>query len=366
MRALARSKGREVFSPTATDRPTVASFFQSYYIPVRLSNSPACTVENYRGTVRMWTLITGDPPLEDITPEMLAKFKSCIERNRAQDGINWASAHTVRKHLRVLQSILDKAGPPGPRNRDAKGILTKIAPWVRPPRADDPEPRFVPLEVISAVYECAVGMDWPWNDRVKPPAWWRALIAVAYNTSLRRRTLFEMRMDEIDWQGRRLNLPPPRLKSRKRLIVPLNDVAYAHLQEIRGNRELVFPKDGSHVKFNHRFYHLQRLAGLKEKDQFGLHDIRRTSATILWEDSPQAAQYALGHSTAEVTKRFYVQGTGLVARARAAMPQPAAFTAAFNTAPQPAPPSRLAESDNHDIYDVADVSPDRKAMHNGD
>jgi integrase len=321
--AWARCKGREIFP--RTEEPTLYSFFEDYYVPVRMNDAQPITIVTYRSTMNLWTLFTGNPPLREITAETLAMFKGCIEKTLGKDRIHYISVHTVRKHLRTIQCILDKAGPRKPRNRDAKGILTEIPPWIKPPRAEDPEPRAIPLEVLDCVYDSCASMDWPWIPGVKPPQLWKALLAIAYNTSLRRRSLFELRWDEVDLPGRRLLLPPKRLKQRKRQVVPLNTVAYDHLIGIRTDRELVFPFPGSPGMFNRHFYALQAIAGIPIKERFGLQEIRQTSATILWEDSPQAAQYALGHSRAQVTRRFYVAGNGLVARARETMPQPKSF-----------------------------------------
>ena len=318
-----KAAGVELFG--ADEAPTVSTFYRDYYLPVRLADNPEPTKIQYQETVDLWAAITGDPPLKDISCEMLARFKTCLQRMQGLKRFTRMSPNTVRKHLKHLQILLDKAGPPGYRNRDAAGIISIIPPWIKPPRSEDKLPRIVTPELLSQVYLATVAMEEPRLPGVKGPAWWKTLLVVAFNTQLRRRTLFEMRMDEIDWGCCQLNLPSARFKSHRRQIVHLNEVAMKHLRGIRTDRELVFPWLRSPKYFDVCFHRLQVAAGVPRKDHFGLHDLRKTAASILWEDSPQAAQYALGHSSMGTTLRYYVNGTSIVARALDALPQPAAF-----------------------------------------
>jgi len=84
------------------------------------------TLESYAGTLAAWTRLTGDPPIEQITPVLLAQWRSQLA----------GSSATVAKHCRQLNVLLAKLGPPGPWNRDAVGVLP-TTPWVKPPRPND-------------------------------------------------------------------------------------------------------------------------------------------------------------------------------------------------------------------------------------
>lgn len=318
-----RGSGRELF--TIGERPTLRTFYDDWFKKVRLADSPQKTVLSYEGVVRNWVLLTGDPPLEEITELTLAIFKKCLAKLPGKNRVSPLSPNTIRSNLRHLQTLLDKAGPKGPRNRDAAGILKNLPPWIKPPRAVYKEPRFVPLEYFNQVYLATACMDLPHVPGIKPPAWWKALLAVAYNTQARYGTLFTMRMDEINWQKECLDLPAERFKNRRAQRIHLNAVALRHLQAIRTNRELVFPGFGSSNSYYRALHRLLKLAAIPDAQHFGLHDIRRTGATLLWDDSPQAAQLALGHQSPETTRRHYIHQTGIVARALDALPQPEAF-----------------------------------------
>ena len=303
----------------------MASFFEGYYRPTRLADSPAKTVRTYRATVRIWTLLAGDPPLKDITVEMLVRFRDCLAKMRGLKPVDRMHSESIRKHLRVVQMILDKAGPPGFRQRDNAGLISGPVPWLRPPHSTEKIPRFVPADLLDFAYAATVAMERPRIEGIKPPAWWKALLAVAYNTQLRKRTLFEMKMSEVDWGHRCLNLPAQRLKSGKPKIVHLNDTALEHLKTIRTDRDLVFPFDASESTYYRCFHALLTAAAILRKEHFGLHDLRRTASTMLFQDSPQAAQYALGHSSLTTTMKYYVSGASIVQIALDKLPQPPAF-----------------------------------------
>lgn len=138
-----------------------------------------------------------------------------------------------------MQAILDCAGPRGRRNRDGAGLLTDV-PYAKPPREIVHAPRVWTLPQIGDLYRAAVAMEFPQAFGFKPPAWWKALIAVAYNTALRRRALLSICFDDVLWDERALIVRPQYVKTGRGLLLPLNDVALAHLRNIRTDRQCVF------------------------------------------------------------------------------------------------------------------------------
>lgn len=160
---------------------------------------------------------------------------------------------------------------------------------------------------------------------IRPPAWWQALIVVTYLTGLRRRTLFEMPTSAIDWEASCLRLEARLFKSRHGQTVHLAPAALEHLRRIRTDRDLVFPWPHARRHFHSRFHHLQNLAAIPRKKHFGLHDLRKTHGTLLWEVSPEAAQVGLGHQSPIITRQHYVAGSGMMARALDELPIPDAF-----------------------------------------
>jgi integrase len=170
-------------------------------------------------------------------------------------------------------------------------------------------------------------MEWPIAPGVKAPAWWRALLVTAYNTGIRRGALFKLRMTDIQWDDCALVVRAATAKTGIGQRIPLNKTVLGHLSAIRTNRELVFPLSFGSRHFDTVFHRLQKAAGIPRDEHFGLHDLRRTAATLMWEESPAAAQLMLGHTTSRTTRQFYVNNRSILARAVARIPQPAAFSA---------------------------------------
>jgi len=323
--------GRAIFPAGERDKLTLRTFYEEYYKPTRLTDTMPRTADSYELTLRQWELFTADPPLKEITSQTLAQFKMCLQESRGRSPGAKMSPNTVRRHLRHLQTVLDKAGPPGRGNRDAAGILQQV-PWVKPPREELSPPRVVPIEHIEACYRAADAMRRPDLFDVRPSAWWRALLVLAWNTALRRRTLFAIEMSAIDWDAALLAIPPEQMKARRHLVIPLTAVAIEHLERIRGHepRQRIFEWPHGASTFYRDLHRLQTAAGIPKSQHFGLHEIRKTLGTALYDVSPGAAQFVLGHAGGRVTQDHYVSRFRVMSRAMERLPQPAAFTAAIS------------------------------------
>ena len=323
----------------ANDRPlfedpgevTLQSFFETYYRPLRLKDASPRGVADYRSTLRYWTLLVGDPPLKQITMQLLMRFRDCLRETGGRGGRGSSSNNTIRKHMNNVQVLLDKCGPRNSGNRDGAGLL-ESPPWVKPPRKEYPAVRTVTMEQIGRVYLAADAMHLPEIDGVSPAAWWRALLVLAWNSGLRKRNLLDMRFDSIDWAQHRVEIPPARHKTGRGQSLHLNPPAMEHLRRICTDRELVFPWTGNRQlgpgddSFFHRnFRRLQLAAGLEGKELFGLQRLRQTISTKLWEHSPQAASLQLGHTNLTTTRLHYVQADHILTRAMDQLPQPKAF-----------------------------------------
>ncbi|MCC6126008.1 MAG: tyrosine-type recombinase/integrase [Pirellulales bacterium] len=314
-------KGGKLF-PT-DGKMTLSTFYFEHYLPDILFEATAGTKISYKVAVKKWAYLTGDPPVELITNSMLATFRDALPKISGRRGLK-GSPNTVRSILQSIYTLLGKLGPAGPRNRDALGILQTI-PWARPPRKDIKLPVIATEEQIAACYEAAACMDVPHIPGIKSPAWWKALLVLSWNTGLRYGSIFSARMEHLNWKDRQLILPSQCLKSRRPLIVHLNEAVMEHLVRIRTDREMLIPCPWRRDQFYFWFGRLQEIAGISESERFGLHNVRKSLATRLWEISPGAASAVLGHTAQAVTQQHYVNPTGIAARALDALPQPAVF-----------------------------------------
>lgn len=311
--------------PVNEGEMTLSQFYNDWYLPNRLGDAREKTKEAYRTAIKQWRLLMGDPPIKDITTTTISSFRDALMKMRGRKKHLPMSPNSVRSYMRHIQVLLDKLGPPGKGNRDALDILARV-PWAKPPREVERIPQIVSLRQISDCIMASVAMEFPRFSGVKAPAWWRALLIVAWNTGLRIGTLLSMRMDEVDWAKSRLVLPAARMKSRRPMIVHLNPPAMTALRSIRTDRELVFPWQETGRRNFYKYLHkLEKAAGIPRSEHFGMHAIRKTVATMLYEVNPGAAQFALGHTTNDVTRKSYVDGGGLVARALDQLPQPEGF-----------------------------------------
>ena len=320
-RWAARS-GQELFSKG--NEVTLSTFYESYYEPIRLADASPNTRKGYRMMLRNWVVLTGDPPLTEITVDMLAHFRECLKKARGLLPGTTSANNTVRRHLTHIQALLTKAGPAGPRNRDAAELIGRV-PWVKPPRMEYRPPRFVEMAELCKVYKAAELMECPKVPNVSPADWWQCLLVVALNTGLRKGALFNLRLDAVEWENQRLNVPPSLSKTGHGQRIHLNRVTLAHLFRIRGPRELIFPWPHGDSYFHRAMHSLQDLAGIPRREHFGLQNIRQTNATLLWEISPGAAQFGMAHTTARTTRNHYVAGDRILTAALDALPQPEAF-----------------------------------------
>ena len=111
---------------------TLTSFYETCCKPNRLTDAVQSTRDQFDGLLRKWRLFTGDPLLQQITIDTLNQLRTCLQKLAGKDRVSRLSPNTVRTQLKAVQILLDKCGPPGPRNRDAAGLLQKV-PWIKPP-----------------------------------------------------------------------------------------------------------------------------------------------------------------------------------------------------------------------------------------
>lgn len=139
----------------------------------------------------------------------------------------------------------------------------------------------------------------------------RALYIVAATTGLRKGTLCRgITAGMVDLKRRMLDIPPRALKNRRRLRIPVNDEAFAVLEErCRGRlpHEPVFP----FTVDNRTLFDDMKAAGVPRIDDRGerraWHSFRKGFVTALAERNvpPAAAQRLAGHSDPRLTLRVY-------------------------------------------------------------
>ena len=92
-------------------------------------------------------------------------------------------------------------------------------------------------------------MEHPQVSGFDPPAWWRALLVVALNTGLWKRTLFELCMNDIDWQSHRLVISPTRFKTGRGHRLGRHPRFRIYAAAEKGNEDRILPMTPDFAEF---------------------------------------------------------------------------------------------------------------------
>ena len=303
--------------------PTVRAFFDAQFKPLYLADARPRTIAEYGFTVTAWDRWFAAVDLATIAVETLATWRQKL----SDSGL---VPPTVNKHLRHLGAILAKAGPPGPHNRDALGVIDRT-PWVRPLRWQRDLPRHVALDTIGRVYAQADGALYP---RSRPGHYWRALVVCAYNLAYRRHALLHMPEAAIDWNAATVRMPANLDKCRVERIKPALDVVLTHLLPLRGNHKPLAWPHGNRA-FYWQWHALQTAAGVDRAEHFTPHDLKRACGTQLQRAGANEWQirYMLDHAQRDVTGRSYVNAADELREVLERLRQPPQFQGA-TTCPQ--------------------------------
>jgi integrase len=285
---------------------TVAEFFRGYFVPVCLAGRAAQprTVREYATSVRLWTELSGDPPLAAIDEFVCARF---VEQLRSQRGIDRRgpmSAETVRKHCLQLQMILDRAGPRLRRDAPTARLLAEVPYIPRPGRRPrQVAPMFAPAE-LAAIIERGCAIARAPRCASDPPRWWRALWRLAYLTGFRIGTLLRW---EFSWlRGAAIEIPGHAYKGGQPRTFPLSSETLAIIEELRAGgsaRLLPWPHSESYLHAWRR--KILAAAGLPPERRLGFHAVRRLHGTTVYRISPVAGARSLGHRNIQTFERHY-------------------------------------------------------------
>jgi integrase len=268
------------------------------------------TVMDYRDSAnRLCRMLDGDRPLEEITTEVIERWKSdFVAQRRLRDGKlreTPPAARTIRKYLVNLHGIFRRAG-------EVYGIAPNpVAAVKRPGRvrqrrqlksSDYLEPRQVHALIGAAEDDTDA-----------------AIFATAAFCGLRLGELLALRWRAVDFERSlirveasftRNNEDTP--KSGDGRAVPMAPEVASALKRLRNRPFLLGPSDlvflgrgGAHVDSNalrRRFYDALERAGIP---RVRLHDLRHTFGTIMVSRvDPRTLQHWMGHSSIEVTEIY--------------------------------------------------------------
>jgi excisionase family DNA binding protein len=150
------------------------------------------------------------------------------------------------------------------------------------------------------------------------PGYLKSMVRIFLNTGLRRKELFSMTWENVDFSNRQLFIRGT--KTSKNRYIPMNETVYQELKDIylKGEKEgFVFLNPKTRKKFvdiRRAFYGACRRAGIKN---LLLIDLRRTFGTRLLEAGVDiiTVQQLLGHTSVTTTQIYTMSNRGEKRRA---------------------------------------------------
>lgn len=175
---------------------TLGEFVELALVPELLAvQRSAGTIALYRDAARWWSQLTPDPPVGTIDTAAVASFRERLSEAHYRRGPTspwrkltpWSQA----KILRTLRAIVMRLGP-GTASRPGEDLLRRLPRMeIRPPRSrEKPTLSVEQARAVLAVCERATA---PVIAGASPGDWWRAFLALAAYTGLRKGTLLSLR-----------------------------------------------------------------------------------------------------------------------------------------------------------------------------
>ncbi len=234
------------------------------------------------GRLRGMSEIFGGKLIDSITPHDVERYKA----ERIKDGVKLT---TVNKCLQILSKMFNLAISWGYlRQNPAKGVKRF------------PEEPFRRKKVLSPEEEERL-----FNAVI--PGYLKSMIRIFLNTGLRRKELFQLTWEYVDFKNKRLFIRET--KTSKSRYIPMNEAVYKEMKALYSNGKrqgLVFvnPKTGkAFVDIRRAFYGACRRAKI---ENLILLDLRRTFATRLLESGVDIITVGqlLGHSSVTTTQIY--------------------------------------------------------------
>lgn len=256
----------------------------------RYARARALAKDTRRHMVRSCELLTAwlgqSPKIRDVSEDVLSAWLESIEEL-------W-SARTRLNHraniLTVLRFAADCGSRPEPNVRRVRRI--KVPP---------PDPRAWTDDQLAAFFRAAASLQGMCRTRPKLARadYLLALAGTAYDTGLRRSDLMRIERDQIGGDG------TIRLRQHKTKDPHLCAIT-PHVRELLLSIPYEQPLKWTdqNTEYVALWNEARKAAGIASG---GCHQIRRTAATIVWEENPELVQRFLGHRTPTMWRHYVDQ-----------------------------------------------------------
>lgn len=282
---------------------SVREYFETIYRPERLVGSPSEVLEGMRRTLRRLRDFCGgrDLLIAELNDATVADFLT-----RLRDGGLRKLRHaTLNQHRGYLFAIW---------NHLHERRLVSEPPRVRRLRAQRDAPDAWSIAELQRMLQTVDAIGWKRPIAGIPAAvYWRAAILTVWHTALRRGTIVKLRRVDLDAQSGWLNVPGDCTKTGvggQHKLGAACLAAMAALDAYAPNRTMLFPWPHRLEYFGRPLRRIVAVAGIAPSTRRVAtlwHKLRRSHATHLAAAAGlHAAANSLGHSSAELTRRHYI------------------------------------------------------------
>lgn len=300
----------------AQDRPTRITLhdFIGEHLKVMCGQVAYATLADQKRALKLFEKsIGGSIKLHQIRPRQAEAFVAArLAHNRA--------VATVNKDIRTLRRVFNLAINPRGYVAEGQNPFTGI----KERKASRKSIHYVKIEEYESLLNAA--------DKL----WWRALVAVAYGSGLRRREILNLTWMDIDFEEQQIRVEPKNStahtiewepKDHEQRVVPMSDDATQLLADLQAESKVGFPyifitprrfalikkheatghwhaRSEEINNLSRDFDVIQRRANVR---RCTLHDLRRSAITNWAQKLPiQVVQQLAGHSSINTTRKYYI------------------------------------------------------------
>jgi len=264
---LQLADGHDPKSKSKANTLTLREAFETYLINQKGLREK--TINGYRNVIQTRLTNWLDKPLKNISSEMVRnRHRKIQEEVKKRKRTEIAKGHSASNGtMRVLRAIWNHAKVLYPDLPDNPVKLAKRE-WYPEPRREG----IVRVSNLPEFFEASLEIESPIQ---------RDCIQLILFTGFRSSEARGLTWDEVDFEEKIIRLPSIRLKSGRKLDLPMSDFVYKLLKNRRkeGKDNYVFPaisRSGHIEELKHPLKQIKQQTGF----HFTPHDLRRTFITV--------------------------------------------------------------------------------------
>ncbi len=275
---------------------TLRNFALETFVPQRWISARPKTIEDLDTFfAALWEHFGRDITIEEQTNSLAASHFAWLKKRGCQP-------RTVNRHRSYWFAIWRFA---------CESEVIDRAPFVRPLKTEQEEPDAWSPEEVARIMQAPASEEFRSRCRgmicgIDPTLWWQAILSVAFYTAIRRRSLLELRMEDVDLDAALIVVRGKSMKNRRGRRFRIGPDCVAVLRAIwEPKRDLLFPCTAG--RLNHHFKWFLKIAKIPASTAHAsqFHKMRRTTATLAAiHGGTRAACELLGHSSEQMTMRY--------------------------------------------------------------